>query len=617
MRYRTYILFVIGIFVTVQIFAQKTQFVSRAPASVKVGQQFQYTIEGNDKGNVTLPSVEGLEFIGGPFTSFSSSTQWVNGKMTVQTSNSYTYVCRASKEGELTIPPARVKIKKTEYKTNEVKVIVLGTSAASSATPGNSNVGSVTQTGAAQPAQESEEVYLRIIPSKREVYVGEQLVCELKIFTRVNTRPTGGLKDIPYEGFYKHAIDPDQSSQQEIINGETYVTQVIQRHILIPQKSGKMVIEPFDSEWTIPKKVQRKRSRSAFDDFFDPFNDPFFNSVQNIPVTLYTKPVTINVKPFPAGAPQGFTGGVGSLKMTASLSETELAENDALSLVVKVSGVGNISLLGAPEVDFPPDQDVYEVTRSQKISNSGNRISGTVTFEYPMVARHAGSFRIPPVKFAWFDPASKSYKSLESKEFNFTVSKGEDDDMSGQVYVPGMSAESVENIGTDILDIQRTVKAFTKIGYTPLAKTWYWLLYLLLGLLFFTSGGLLRLYFKRRANVSLIRNRKANRLAKSRLKIAEKARKAGKTSLFFEETEKAIWGYLGDKLGIELSSLSRERVVEVLDDTKVSDEGKVELFRIMDECEFSRYAPSEEKSNMDQLYQDAINLINQLEQNIH
>ena len=202
-----------------------------------------------------------------------------------------------------------------------------------------------------------------------------------------------------------------------MINGESYVTQVIQRHILIPQKSGKMVIEPFDSEWTIPQRVQRKRPGSVFDDFFDPFNDPFFSSVQNVPVMLYTKPVTINVKPFPEGAPEGFTGGVGSLKMSASLSETTITENDALSLIIKISGTGNISLLGAPEVNFPPDHDVYEVSRSQKTNSSGNRLSGTVTFEYPMVARHAGSFRIPPVKFSWFDPISKTYKTTETEEF--------------------------------------------------------------------------------------------------------------------------------------------------------------------------------------------------------
>lgn len=610
MDFRKYILSSLVLLASVQITAQKVVFTAHAPATVQLGQQFQYTVEGNEKGTVALPELEGIEVLGGPFTSFSSSTQWINGKLTAHTSNSYSYVFRANKTGQLVIPPATIKLKKSEHKTNEVAIQVLGSGTSGNTTNSNSNT--VSQ-GGTQTQEESDPVYLRVLPSKREVYVGEQLVSELKIFTRVSTRPTGGLVDIPYEGFYKHVLEPDQSSQREIINGEQYITQVLQRHVLIPQKSGKMVIAPFESEWTIPQRTQRQRTGSPFDDFF---NDPFFNNVQNVPVKILTKPVTIQVKPFPEGAPKGFTGGVGSLKMSAKLSAASIQENESLSLIINISGTGNISLLGEPKVDFPPDHDVYEPTRSEKVSTSGNRVTGTVTFEYPMVARHAGNFRIAPISFSWFDPSTRKYKTITTDEFNFTVIKGEGEVQSGQVYVPGMRAEDVKDIGTDILDIQRESSDFTKIGYSPLGKTMYWIAYLIFFILFILSGGLLRLYLKRKADVRLSRNRKANKLARKRLKTADRARKSGKPELFFEETEKAIWGYLGDKLGLELSSLSRDKVIELLGNKNVKEEISDDLFRIMDECEFSRYAPSQEKSNMDSLYNDAMQLINKLEQNI-
>ncbi len=611
MRNRLYILTFLVLLVSLQVSGQKAQFTASAPATVQLGQQFQYIIEGNERGNISLPSMDNFDLLGGPFSSLSSSTQWVNGKMTASTRATYTYVFRAKKAGNMSMPPAVVRVKKNEYKTNEVSINVIGSSTSES----NTVVGAskVSSQGNTQTPAVSAPVYLKIIPSKREVFVGEQFVSELKIYTRVNTRPSGGLKDMPYEGFYKHLIDPDQTSQREMIKGESYVTQVLQRHVLIPQKSGKIVIEPFGSEWTIPQEVQRNRSRNAFDNFF---SDPFFNSVQNVPTEIYTKPVAIKVKPFPAGAPEGFTGAVGSFKMTAKLSNDKIVENDALSMIISVSGSGNISLLGIPVVDFPLDHDVYEPSRKEKISTSGNRISGTVTFEYPMVARHAGSFRISPVKFSWFDPLAKKYKTIETEEFTFVVEKGESDDDNGQIYVSGLRAESVEDIGTDILDIDRNSLDLTKIAYSPLNKPWYWMLYLISAIVFILFGGLLRIYFKQRADVRLTRNRKANRLAIGRLKKADKARKSGKSELFFEETEKAIWGYLGDKLGLELSSLSKEKVVEVLDNTNVSEEDKSELFRIMEDCEFSRYAPSQEKGNMDNLYMESIKLIKRLEQNI-
>jgi len=205
-----------------QILAQKVVFTAVAPASVRVGQQFQYTIEGNDKGNVSLPVVKSIEILGGPFTSFSSSTQWVNGKMAVQTRNSYTYVFRANKAGQITIPPSTIKMRKSEHKTNEVTIHVLDSSSPTGNTT-NSNASTVSSQNNSQTQQASEPVYLRVLPSKHEVYIGEQLVSELKIFTRVNTRPTGGLTDLSYEGFYKHVLEADQTSQRKVINGEQYI----------------------------------------------------------------------------------------------------------------------------------------------------------------------------------------------------------------------------------------------------------------------------------------------------------------------------------------------------------------------------------------------------------
>ncbi|MCA1746331.1 MAG: BatD family protein, partial [Bacteroidales bacterium] len=451
----------------VTLYAQEAEFVASAPATVQVGQQFQYTVEGNERGDVQLPALENFDLLQGPFTSFSSSTQWINGKMTAKTTASYIYVLRGTQPGNHTIPPARVKVKRESYSTNAVEISVTGSAsgAASSSSAGN-QTGSGSQAGSSTNAPASEQpVFLRVLPSKTSVYIGEQFVSELKVYTSVNTRPAGGLKEVPYEGFYKHALEADQNSSRENIGGTPHVTQVLQRHVLIPQKKGKLVIEPFKSEWTIPQRVTAQRPRSRFDDFF---NDSFFDRVQEVPVEISTKPVTINVKPLPGNAPSGFTGGVGDLKFSAKLSDDQLAVNDAISLIVTISGTGNISLIGEPKIDFPPDHDLYETTNSTNISTSGNRVSGTVTFEYPIVARHAGKYRIAPVSFSWFDPVAGRYMTTTTEEFNFTVEKGDEMESGGEIYMPGIRGDEVQDIGTDILDIRRTVPVFNVAGKSPL-----------------------------------------------------------------------------------------------------------------------------------------------------
>jgi len=592
--------------------AQDEVFTASAPAVVRAGEQFQYVIEGSERGDVRIPAMDDFQLLGGPYSSFSSHSNWVNGKMTQKTLVSYTYVFRAVSEGSYTIPASTVKVGRKEYKTNELKLVVNAAGAGvSGGASGNGGQG-VSEDGSVS-SSENDPVFLRVLPSKKDVYVGEQFVSGLKVYTRVNTRPGSSASDLPYEGFYKKSLDPDANAQQQEINDEVYVTQVIQRHILIPQKTGDLTIAPYESDWMVQQRVERQRSNNPLDAFFD---DPFFNSVQEVPVTLATLPVNIHVKPLPPGAPVGFTGAVGDFNMKAELSSDEINVNEALSLKITISGTGNLPLLGEPEVNLPPDHDLYDVSRSVKISTSEMRISGSVTFEYPIIARHAGRFRIAPVQFAWFDPITASYKTAMTEEFNFVVEKGENGDASEGVYVPGVVHESVRDLGTDIRDISRRTPVFTSVESSLFGKSWYRWLYPIALLLTLMLIGLISLVARRNADLTLVRNRKAGKSARFRLKKADRFRKSAEPDKFYEEIGKAVWGYLSHKLNIETSDLSREAIIEHLELKQIPEEQKSELLRILEQSEFSRFAPSSERSDMDKLYSDAVQLIRNLENSL-
>ncbi len=236
-------------------------------------------------------------------------------------------------------------------------------------------------------------------------------------------------------------------------------------------------------------------------------------------------PVTINVKPLPPGAPAGFTGGVGSFTMKAELSADEVEVNEALSLKITIRGTGNLPLLGKPEVNLPPDHDLYDVSSTLNTSVSGNQIGGSVIFEYPIVARHAGRFRIAPIQFAWFDPSSGRYHTSTTSEFNFTVLKGETEDVGGNVYIPGIMQESVEDLGTDIRDITRNIPAFTPVAFSLMGQRWYKMIYLIIVLLAIMVILFIRTVSRRNADLRLVRNRKASRSARNRFKLADKYRK--------------------------------------------------------------------------------------------
>ena len=244
------------------------------------------------------------------------------------------------------------------------------------------------------------------------------------------------------------------------------------------------------------------------------------------------------------------------------------------------------------------------------------RISGSVTFEYPIIARHAGRYRIAPVQFAWFDPGTESYRTATTDEFSFTVLKGESEESTGSVYVPGVAHESVRDLGTDIRDIARTPPVFTAVAASLFGKLWYRWLYPVAIFMMLVLVILIRMVTRRNADLSLVRNRKAGRAARSRLKNADRLRKTGQADRFYEEIGKALWEYLSHKMNIETSDLSREMVIDQLDQQEVPEEERTELLRILEDSEFSRFAPTSERSDMNLLYRDAAKLISLLENSL-
>jgi hypothetical protein len=173
--------------------------------------------------------------------------------------------------------------------------------------------------------------------------------------------------------------------------------------------------------------------------------------------------------------------------------------------------------------------------------------------------------------------------------------------------------ESVDNLGTDIRDIHRAIPLLTPVASTLMGQGWYRYMYGLALLVTILVILLIRFVTRRNADLTLVRNRQASRSAKKRLKKADRFRKTGNTDGFYEEVGKAMWGYLADKLNIEISSLSKDVISDALRNRGVGEEMLTEFSRIIDDSEFSRFAPSEEKSDVDQLYRDAAALIRNLE----
>jgi len=323
--------------------------------------------------------------------------------------------------------------------------------------------------------------------------------------------------------------------------------------------------------------------------------------------------VAVNVRDLPP-APQGFYGGVGNFSLKAELSEDNISANDAATVKLTVSGNGNIRLVQNPTLVFPPDFEVYDPKSSENVQASGNGLSGTKTIEYLFQPRFEGDYTIPSADFAYFNPSTGQYATLATPEFKLHVKKGTGD--QNATVVSSIRKEDVQLIGQDIRYIKQNNLSLNKKGHTFFGSTGFYLLYIVSALVFAALFVVYRKKVRENANVALSKNKKANRVAQKRLREAAGFMKNNQNEAFYESVLKSFWGYLSDKLGIDMASLNRETAVSALQEKQAGSELIDNLLRVIEQCEYARYAPAGGNEARQEFYNQAVSVMSSLEKQI-
>ncbi len=586
------------------------RFMGTAKQVAKVGERFRVVYEINkDADNFRSPNFGSLQVLSGPSTSSNSSVQYVNGKMTQSYSLTYTYVVQATKEGDVTINPATAIVDRKKVQSNSINIKVVK----NTATNGGSNKSS--QQAKDPGVLQDDDVYIRATVSNTKPYIGEQVLLTYRIYTKVPVSNLMVKKLSSFQGFWsKSLLEENKQYQQstEVINGEEYVVAVINKFAIFPQKTGKLIIEPTEMECTVQLRVQnkRKRGRDPFEDFF---NDPFFNrNVKNVNTVIKSNPITINVKALPQkDKPAGFKGAVGDFRLSSRIDRTKLVANDALTLTFTISGKGNLELIDAPDIKFPVDFESFDpkITSNIKTNNSG--ISGKKKFEYLAIPRNGGDFDIKPFVLSYFNPADNKYHSISSENYNITVAKGEA--TSNGISYSSSAQEDIRFIGQDIQHIKTIANDFQEKGnYLFLSKRFF--IFLLIPvLLMIIIVVIVRRLEKRKSNVGLLKNRKANKVAKNKLRTAEKFKVAGNDKAYYDEIAQALWGYIADKFALKQSELSIDTVADMLKNKGVEDIVTESFINTLNNIEFARFAPGDSSDKMESIYNESVVAIMQAE----
>ena len=509
-----------------------------------------FEVEGeNSPSNFTWSPGDDFQLVWGPQKGTSSSVSIINGKVSKSSKSSFTYILLPKQTGTFTLPAATATVKGETISSKSITIQVVQngagqSSGSSSSSGGSGSSSSGSGSSSSRDAASGEDVFMRLNLSKTNVVVGEPITATLSLYQRANIVGFENARFPSFDGFWSQETETPSNIEfhRESLGDNIYNAAVLRRYVIIPQKSGNMTIDPAEIVCLINVLRPGRSSGSIFDSFFG-------EEYVTVKKRVSTRAVTVKVSPLPAGAPASFSGGVGNYSISARLSKDSLKVHDAASLIVTVSGKGNVSLIEAPKLSFPPDFETYDVKTTQNTDKSGT--TGSKTFEYPFIPRSYGDFTLPPLKYSYYDVNSKKYATVSTDSLRIKVAKG--NQTATTTLEPGQNQltvdrKGVKNLGEDIRFIRTKAPSFTEDKGFLVGRPLYWIILALLALAAFAIWLTMRKAAAMRADVRGTKNRKATKMALKRLKLAGEFMSKGLQTAFYEELHRALLGFVSDKL---------------------------------------------------------------------
>ena len=520
---------------------------SCSKTTVGLNEPFRITFTTNTrKGTITPPNFEKFIVVSGPYQS--SQTQIINGRMSSQRSIAYEIV--AQEEGVFTLPPARMKVSGQELESNRLKITV--------------KAGAKRNSRAERNAKESFNV--RILASKKSVYVGEPIVLKFRATLFDPVRDLSIIQAPNFENVLQQQLEFKQESTREVVGNKMATVLDFDKRLILPNKPGTLG----GQELKISGQVQVPTGRRDF------FNMPL---TKFVPQVATANIPAVKIKPLPEGAPEDFQGGVGELKLVREISRKEVSGSESVTIKLRVEGAGNFNTLEVPKLIQPEGFDVYDPKYNENIRYSERGIRGYKEYEYLLVPQYRGSFIVPEMQWSYFNTRTERYETISIAADTLNVENPALSGVQENSDLEGAVKREVKTIDDDIRYLQdHTFEAEDTSNLYP----WTLALLVLAGVLW-----LWQFAPERR------QGQKVN-WKKSQLKIVQKA---------FGAQEEQRYGTMLNALefalvkkGIHLEQVRLEALENVYDTPTAN-----RILRLIEHCNMAQYAPIAASENVHHL----------------
>ncbi|MCB9101151.1 MAG: protein BatD [Anaerolineales bacterium] len=498
--------------------------------------------------NPTLPALDGFNIVG---TGSSSQISIINGSMSAQMV--YNYRLQPYQAGELVIEPVSMTIDGQTYTTDPISIkVVQGTGQAAPVTP-------INPTAPTSRGFAGQDAFVEADVDNPTPYLGQQVIYSFRYYEAADRF---GFEQPSYEapaftGFWSES-QTEQNQYQVQAGGRMYrVTEL--RTILFPSKTGEVTIEP--AQLSIP--------------------GGFFSRGAN----LQTDPVTLEIKPLPAGAPASFNGAVGQFTIDSSVDSSSGRANEPITWQVTLSGRGNLNTLPDPQWPDMPGWRSFDSQATHNTQMQDGQVVGSRVYERLLVPQREGDFTIPALEYSYFDPAEERYQTISSQPIPVSIAPG--DGTGAQSYTAEPANEAAnEASSAETPDLKPAPAQLALSGAPVTASPLYWLAWVVPAL------GLVGNFFWQRrqqyrlANPEAVRRSQAGKKAKATLKQVSSGDQQP-----YEAAVLVLTTYLADKFGQPVAGLTRPALRQLLIEKGVETELSKQVVACLNEAETGRFAP--------------------------
>ena len=557
--------FILSLFLCVIINAQ-TLTVSSDKNPAIVGEQIllQYSIN-TEAEDFKSPNFNGLQVLSGPNPSTQSSYTFVNGKSQSNISTTYSFYLLARKAGTYTISPASINV---DGKTINSKPFTL-------------NIVKANEKNKVEKEKIANNLFIKVNVNKKNIVIGEQIMVTYTLYTRLELQNTEITSLPSLNGFWTKDLKTSSQFNRKIIEGLAYNVVVIKKSVLTAQKSGQLEIDPIKLRCNI--RIQNRQNNR------DPFANFFGRNYQIQEQEIKSKPIYISVREIP-DQPSNYNGAVGNLDVTSEVDNITINANEAINYKITITGTGNIELIKPLEIQFPEEFEVYEPKVSEKIFEGGLKRS-IKTFDYLLIPRYQGTYSIPSANLIVYNPEDETFNTKKTKKHQLIIKEN----LNNESIYSNNNQKIIQQEQKDINYISTKTK-LKPIGKNKIPKQIFYLLFLSPIIILI----LILIYEKiekaKGINSVEQKNKKANKIAQKRLKMAQKCINKDNFDRFFEEIEKSLWGYFADKFKVNPAELSKQTITNYFSNSKIDKQIQKEFIHILNECEFARYAPINNKN---------------------